>query len=85
MSSVHDRTVEGGIRYLPAPEAKLTGISAEDWHSAHLHAAIETAANAADAAVYEAMRSESFDPTIPDNVAEFVGNAVRAAFPNKSS
>lgn len=42
-------------------------------------AVIEKAAVAGDAAVYEAMRSENFDPTIPDNVAEYVGNAVRAA------
>lgn len=63
----------------PAPQDHLEGINAEDWHLANLHAVIETAANAADAAVYESMRSEAFDPTIPDNVAEFVGNAVRAA------
>jgi hypothetical protein len=40
---------------------------------------LETAARAGDAAVYEAMRSKTFDPSIPDNVAEFVGNAIRAA------
>jgi hypothetical protein len=39
----------------------------------------EAAARAGDAAVYEAMRSKTFDPSIPDNVAEFVGNAIRAA------
>jgi len=68
----------------PSPQADVKGISADDWALANLHAVIETAANAADAAVYVAMRSDAFDPGIPDNVAEYVGNAVRAAFPKET-
>lgn len=69
----------------PAPQVNVMGVSGQDWHLANLHAAIEKAAKAADAAVYEAMRSDAFDPTIADNVAEYVGNAVRSAFPIKDT
>ncbi len=68
-------------RIRSALSAQVQDVAEEsDIQLAIIHSVIEKAANAADAAVYEAMGSNSFDPTIPDNVAEFVGDAVRKSF-----
>jgi hypothetical protein len=82
---VSSESVRDDVEGTPSPAAHVVGISDDDLMQANLHSFIETAAKAADAAVYEAMRSEIFDPSIPDNVAEYVGNAVRAAFPKETS
>lgn len=79
---------EQGVGLYPADNFEAAKAAAQTDYEERIMSAVEylsiseileAAARAGDAAVYEAMRSKTFDPSIPDNVAEFVGNAIRAA------